>query len=243
MLLNDKKVGVTDLSQKFSVTEETIRRDLDKLEADGFITRTYGGAVLSNIETVANIPFYKRAAHAIEAKKQIAVLAQDVLTKAHTLFADSSSTVMEAVKLLKNRDDLTLVTNSAEMVKELYISDLNVISTGGTLNKKSLSFEGTLSESAIQRYNADVALISCKGLDMTVGVTDTNEAQARLKRTMIDQSGQVILLVNNAKFDSRAFVHLANFDKINHVITESRPPDGWPEFFAKHEIALTYPRN
>lgn len=240
ILLNDKKIVVTDLSQQFSVTEETIRRDLDKLERDGFITRTYGGAVLNSTETVANIPFYKRATHHIEAKKQMALLLQDVIHDQRTLFADSSSTVMEAIKLLKNRDELTIVTNSAEMTKELYISNVQVISTGGMLNKRSLAFEGDLAETAIQRYNTDIALISCKGLDMGTGVTDTNEGQARLKRMMIDQAHQVILLADSSKFDKKAFIHLADFDHINHIITESRPSDEWLAFFNQHGIQVHF---
>lgn len=121
ILINEKKVNVSDLSKKFSVTEETIRRDLEKLENEGFATRTYGGAVLNNEEPVSNIPFYKRADHNLQAKQQIAVLAKGILQNLTTISADSSTTVMETLKLLKNRSDLTIVTNSTEVLKELIL--------------------------------------------------------------------------------------------------------------------------
>lgn len=240
ILLNDKKVVVSDLSSHFSVTEETIRRDLDKLETEKFITRTYGGAILNNVETASNIPFYKRAAYNIDAKKQIAITAQKVLENQHTMFADSSTTVMETIKLLKNRDDLTIVSNSAEMARELFISKVNSFSTGGMLNKKSLAYEGDLAEDAIRRYNTDVAVISCKGIDQETGVTDTNESQARLKKLMIKQAKTVMLLIDSSKFDSKAFVKLTDFNNITHIVTDKKPSDAWLKFFSTQGIELHF---
>lgn len=242
MLLNDKKVVISDLSERFGVTEETIRRDLDKFEAEGFITRTYGGAVLNSVQTVSNIPFFKRASEKVEEKKQIAITATKILRDKHTIFADSSSTVMETVKLLKERNDLTIVSNSAEMSHELFISKVNVVSTGGMLNKQSLSYEGELAESSVRRYNTEAAVISCKGIDMLTGITDTNETQARLKRLMIDQADLVILLADLSKFDKKAFVKLGDFNAVTDIITDQKPSPIWLDFFTKLGISVHYPQ-
>lgn len=240
LLLNEKKVFVSDLSKKFSVTEETIRRDLDKLENEGLLTRTYGGAVLNSDEAISNVPFFKRAEHNLEQKQNIAINAQEALKSARTVFADASSTVMETIKLLKNREDLTIVTNSSEALKELIVSEVDVLSTGGNLNKRSLSLQGDLTEHAISKYNVDIAVISCKGLDFDTGVTDTNEVECRIKQQMIRQSSEVVLLVDHTKFHKKAFVHLANIEDITHIVTDSRPTKEWLDFFEKNKIGIFY---
>jgi DeoR/GlpR family transcriptional regulator of sugar metabolism len=135
MVANDKKVAVSNLSAIFQVTEETIRRDLEKLEDEGFLTRTYGGAVLNTTALSDNIHFYKRAKSHFEEKQIIARNALPFIKNKTTMAADSSSTAMELLKLLKERNDLTLLTNSAEAFHELAQSEINVVSTGGELNK------------------------------------------------------------------------------------------------------------
>lgn len=240
LLLNDKKVLVSDLSQKFSVTEETIRRDLEKLEAENFATRTYGGAVLNGEEIVSNIPFYKRAERNFEQKQNIAIKTIQLLKNKSTISADSSSTVMETLKLLKDRNDLTIVTNSTEALRELMLSTVNIMSTGGMFNKQSLSLQGTLAEQSIANYNVDSALISCKGLDIVTGITDSNEDEAKLKKRMILQSNEVILLADSSKFDKKAFVHLTDLTNITTVVTDLEPSQDWINFFEKNQIQLIY---
>ena len=97
----EKKVTVSDLSKLYKVTEETIRRDLDKLEAEGFLTRSFGGAVLNNSSQKENVQFYKRASINREEKKKIAVLAYDILSTKRAIATDASTTVMEAAKFMK----------------------------------------------------------------------------------------------------------------------------------------------
>ncbi len=240
LLLNDKKVLVSDLSQKFSVTEETIRRDLEKLEAENFATRTYGGAVFNGEEIVSNIPFYKRAEKNFEQKQNIAIKTVQLLKNRSTISADSSSTVMETLKLLKDRNDLTIVTNSTEALRELMLSSVNILSTGGMFNKQSLSLQGTLAEQSICNYNVDTAVISCKGLDIATGITDSNEDEAKLKMRMISQATEVILLADSSKFNKKAFVHLTNLSNITTIITDKEPSKEWITYLKTNQIQLIY---
>ncbi len=154
MVANDKKVTVSNLSGIFQVTEETIRRDLEKLEDEGFLTRTYGGAVLNTAMLTENIHFYKRASSFYEekqliARKLIARKALPFIDNKTTMAADSSSTVMELLKLLQDRSDLTLLTNSAEAIHVLAQSEIKVVSTGGELNKNTLSLQGRITKEII----------------------------------------------------------------------------------------------
>lgn len=159
MVVNDKKVAVSNLSSIFQVTEETIRRDLEKLEDEGFLTRTYGGAVLNTTALSDNIHFYKRAKSFFEEKQIIARNALPFIKNKTTMAADASSTAMELLKLLKERNDLTLLTNSAEAFHELAQSEINVVSTGGELNKNTLSLQGRITKEIISRYHVDILVM------------------------------------------------------------------------------------
>ena len=237
---NDKKVTVSNLSAIFQVTEETIRRDLEKLEDEGFLTRTYGGAVLNTAALSDNIHFYKRAKSFYEEKQKVARNALPFIKNKTTMAADSSSTAMELLKLLKERNDLTLLTNSAEAFHELAQSEINVVSTGGELNKNTLSLQGRITKEIISRYHVDIMVMSCKGLDIANGALDSNEAEAEIKKTMIRQAAEVALLVDHSKFDRKAFVQLVDLSHINYIITDKSPGAEWISFCKENNIQLVY---
>lgn len=235
----DKKVTVSNLSRTYQVTEETIRRDLEKLEAEGFLTRTFGGAVYNQSVQKENVHFYKRAAMNIEEKKKIASASFDFLKDKNTLATDSSTTVMEAVKLLKDKD-LTILSASTEIFRELGDTNIRIISTGGMFNKKTLSLQGQVAKDTVQRYHVNIALISCKGLDLEKGVTDTNESEAEVKKCMIRQAKEVALLVDHTKFGRTAFAHLLDFEDIDYLVTDERPDDEWIQLCREKNIQLIY---
>lgn len=240
LVSNDKKVYVSKLSAKFNVTEETIRRDLEKLEAEGILTRTYGGAVLNKDNSFGAVHFYKRASIHLEEKQMVAIKAVELLRNKATILADSSSTVMETLKLIKNWNNVTLLTNSTEALSELNQSELRVISTGGVLNKNSLSLQGVVAQKTIENYNVDILLMSCAGLDMQKGALDSNESEAELKKLMVHQATEVALLLDHTKFGKTAFVQLVDLSHIHYIVTDQRPNEEWMQFFEEHQIQVIY---
>ncbi|MDF2789802.1 MAG: DeoR-family transcriptional regulator [Neobacillus sp.] len=240
MVSNDKKVTVSNLSEIFQVTEETIRRDLEKLEAEGFLTRTYGGAVINVNGQAEGIHFYNRARSFLAEKQQIALKVIPLLEGKTTLSADSSTTVMELLKLLKDRDDLTLLTNSTEALHELAHSEIKVVSTGGEFNKSTLSLQGILTKGNIEKYHVDIFVMSCKGLDMESGALDSNEGEAGIKKVMLGHASEVALLVDHSKFDRKAFVKLAELEYVNYIITDKKPNNKWVQFCEENSIQLIF---
>lgn len=236
----EKKVSVSELSKLYKVTEETIRRDLEKLEAEGIITRTFGGAVLNNNIVLDNIHFYKRADINSEEKRKIAINFYDILNTKSTIATDSSTTVMEAVKLVKDNGELTILSVSTEIFRELSDSNIRVISTGGVFNKKTLSLQGQVAKENISRYHVDIALISCKGLDMEKGAMDTNDNETEVKRCMIKQAKEVALLVDHTKFNKTVFAHLVDLDEIDYLVTDKEPTQEWVRFCKEKNIRLIY---
>ena len=182
------KVIVSDLSRDFSVSEETIRRDLEKLDAEGLARKTYGGAV-SPAKKESDLPFNLRKSVNVEEKRKIAQLLSDIVSDGDTIFLDASSTAIFAVGQLKEKKELTVITNSVEILLEL--SDMagwNVISTGGLLREGTLSLTGTTALKTVQNYHADLAVFSAAGLDANFGVSETTEFNAAIKQEMIKNS-------------------------------------------------------
>ncbi|WP_151734919.1 DeoR/GlpR family DNA-binding transcription regulator [Paenibacillus tengchongensis] len=238
-----KKVFVADLARDFEVSEETIRRDLEKLDNEGIAKKSYGGAIL-NVHTNEDPSYSQRHAVNLEAKRAIAANVLELIGDGDSLMTDTSSTAFEALKrITEARSNLTLITNSLVVLSEFQHSGHKLISTGGVLGAQTNSFVGPSASHTIQRYNVDVALFSCKALSMSGGLSDSNEAEAELKILMQQQASKVILLADYSKFDRIAFVKLFSFDKVDYIVTDQKPPQEWIDFLKKYQVSLIYATN
>lgn len=185
-LQTDRRVVVSELSQIYEVSEETIRRDLDKLVNDGYAIKSYGGAVINENMNI-DLPFNIRKNRNVIGKQRIAELVAKIVQDGDSIMLDASSTAVYIAKGLKDKKNLTLITNSMEIVIELLdMSDWRVLSTGGVSREGSFALVGTQTNRMLQSYHADKAIISCKGLDMAAGLTDSDELLADNKRTMLE---------------------------------------------------------
>ncbi|MFO5759819.1 DeoR/GlpR transcriptional regulator, partial [Klebsiella pneumoniae] len=101
-----------------------------------------------------------------------------------------------------------------EAFHELAQSEINVVSTGGELNKNTLSLQGRITKEIISRYHVDIMVMSCKGLDMKNGALDSNEAEAEIKKTMVRQATEEAQLGGHSKFGRKACVELGHFTYI-----------------------------
>lgn len=239
LIHQDKRVLVSDLSKMFDVTEETIRRDLEKLEKEGILSRTYGGAVL-NRHTNEDLPYTTRNTINMDMKREIALKAMDLINDGDTLMVDPSSTSFEFMKTLNNKNNLTVITNSINILHEFASSALNIISTGGSLRSRSLSLVGPTAHDTVQKYNVDTAVIGCKGLSFDKGISDSNEPECELKKYMLSHADRIILLADHTKFDKTAFVKLADLEQIDYLITDRKPSAEWLELLGRKNIEVVY---
>ena len=135
-LTEDGKVIVADLSRLFNVTEETIRRDLEKLENEGLAKKTYGGAVLNQNQNNIDLPFTVRKETNVSEKRMVAQKTAELIKDGDYIMLDASSTAIFVAKEIKNRKNITLITNSVEILLEMADKeDWRVLSTGGSLKK------------------------------------------------------------------------------------------------------------
>lgn len=235
----DKKVYVSNLSQLFKVTEETVRRDLEKLENDSLLTRTYGGAIL-NQSTLEDLPFQTRTSMNHDIKKNISLKASTLISDNDTIMIDASTTSLELLEALQDKEGLTIITNSVKIPYDFINSRFNIISTGGTLRAHSLALVGSVAQNAIQNYYVNMAIMSCKGLSLDKGIMESNEPESELKRRMIKQAEIVILLVDHTKFDKTGFIKLFDFTDVDYIITDRQPDNNWLEVFEKYNIKVIY---
>lgn len=239
LLHQDKRVLVSELSRMFEVTEETIRRDLEKLEKEGIATRSYGGAML-NRHTNEDLPYTTRNTINVEIKRDIALKAVDLVNDGDTLMIDPSSTCFEFLKTLTELVMTVTLFFECSVLNEFASSNLNIISTGGSLRARSLSLVGPAAQETVQKYNVDTAIISCKGMSPDKGISDSNEPECELKKHMLRHADKVILLADHTKFDKNAFVKLADWEQIDYLITDERPSDAWLQLLQGKNIEVLY---
>jgi len=237
----DKKVIVSDLSKAFDVSEETIRRDLEKLSEEGQVTKTYGGAVL-NEKGGIDLPFNVRQKVNPEGKMIIAELISQQIEEGDHIFLDASTTAVYIAKSLKQKGRLTVITNSIENILELADMDnWDIISTGGMLRANSMSLLGKRAFDSVSSYNADKLIMSCKGFDIEKGITDGNDETTSMKQNMIAASEKVYLAVDSSKFDKIAFSQICTMSDIDYVVTDKKPEDKWLVALKENGIKCLFP--
>lgn len=226
-LASDGKVVVSDLAREYSVTEETIRRDLEKLDRDGLARKTYGGAVKNENYNI-DLPFHVRKQSNVESKRKIARLIADMIQDGDYIMLDSSTTALYVIHSIQDRKKITLITNSIEILIELCNKpDWTIISTGGTLKEGGLSLVGYQAERTVNNFHVDLAVCSCKGFDTERGVTDSNEPDSEIKKAFFAAAKKRILAVDSSKFDKSSFVKVCGINDIDTVVTDKKPSAEW----------------
>ena len=239
-LTADGKVIVSELARDFDVTEETIRRDLEKLDRDGIAAKTYGGAVSKN-NSALDLPYNVREGVNVAEKQDISEKILSLIHDGERIMLDSSSTALYIVKKIKSKKNLTIITNSVKILIELADkSDWTVLSTGGVLKKGGLSLTGSSAEKMIKSYHVDTAICSCKGLDIDLGVTDSNENDSLIKQAMLASAERKILALDGEKFDRKSFVTVCGTNDIDIIVTDSKPSEKWLSYCSEKEINLVY---
>ena len=236
-LNEEKKVYVSELAKLFEVTEETIRRDLEKLEGKDLLRRSYGGAVL-NERAESDISFVKRSTLLSENKKAIAARAARLVHDGDTLMVDASTTSLALIEELQHHKDLTIITNSVRIVHDFLQGPFHLISTGGAVRPDSCALVGDVTRMALRRYNVSFAFLGCKGLDREKGIMESNEAESTIKECMAAQAERVVLLADHTKFGQTAFVHSFDFTCIDTLVTDEPLTTSWRDFLEKHKVEL-----
>jgi DeoR family fructose operon transcriptional repressor len=212
-------VRIEELRAELGVSLATVRRDLSELEARGELRRVHGGAV--SVEDRLPEPLFDaKAAEAIHEKQRIAAVALGLVGPGETIYLDSGSTVLELARLLRDRADLTVVTNSLPAAVELAGGGPRVIVIGGELRTLSRALVGPLSRLVLDELFVDRAFMGTFSLSLLDGLSTTDPGEAFTKRLVLDRARQVVLLADSRKAGTRALARAGDLDRIHLLVTD-----------------------
>ncbi len=238
ILETEGAVWVSKLSTELGVTEETIRRDLEKLEKQELLVRTHGGAVPID-ESTYELSLETRKRTNVDVKEKLAREAVQFIVPGDIIFLDASTTTFYMAKELKKMANVTVVTNSLRVINELSgHENLKVIGIGGIASHNQ-SFVGSLAETLVENsFFANKMFFSSKGVDSEVGILESNEQECGIKKKMMENSRQKFYLCDKSKIGRVGFVKLAPFEKIDYFITEADLDSSWQEKFAENKVEI-----
>ena len=225
LLGKEGPVSVSKLSSEFGVAEETVRRDLEKLEKQEKLLRTHGGAV--PVDDNKREPSLERRKRLnVEAKERVASVAAELISPGDTVFLDASTTTYFIAREIKNMENITVITNSLETIACLSESrGIRLIGTGGIVGPAQ-SFVGSLAEEEIRRkYFANKFFFSSRGITAEAGILDSNEQECSIKKCMIENSRTKIYVCENTKIGRVGFEKLASFEDIDYFVCETEPEE------------------
>lgn len=229
-------ITVSELSAFFHVSEETIRRDLTRMEGDGLLEKTYGGAYIRD-GMHREVPFSLRNVAYVREKERIGSRAAELVEHGDTIFLDASTTALHVGQSIIGMHNLIVISNALAVAYRLAEApDIKVITIGGTLRRTSLTSVGRSAEDSIVKYYADKTFFSCDGVDREHGITDANEKEAEVRKAMLRQSRQRVLVADYTKFDRTSFMLIDDFDNVDTVITDRPLSEEWLKFFRNKNI-------
>lgn len=213
-------IRVDELSNEFDVSTVTIRNDLDFFEEKGLIHRTYGGALLR--KSVYNDPSLEEKEKLnVEEKKKIGAHAAELVNDGDAIILDSGSTTREIALRLKDKKNITVMTNAINIALELAgQADIQVMLTGGVLREKSYSLVGPEAENTIKNYYFDKLFLGVDGVDFEHGLTTPHPQEAQLNRIMVKHSSEVIAVTDSSKFGRHSFSYICGLDPIGRIVTD-----------------------
>ena len=230
---------VSDLSEQLSISQITIRKDLEYLQSKGVIQRSHGGALRIQSGTLVDPSLQEKQKHNFREKERIAAAAMKLVEEGQCIILDSGTTTTAVAERLKRFKQLTVITNAVNIAAELAGTDFEVILVGGTMRKNSFSLVGPLAEDNLEEMHADILFLGVDGFDLEVGITTPNFLESRVNRAMVKAARHVVAVCDSSKFSRRSLSRIVPPGAIHHVITDQNLPKDIQDALRAMGIALT----
>jgi len=212
---------VAELCERFEASEATIRRDLDELAGDGVLRRTHGGAMRVGPAT-PEPPIFQRAHEHARCKASIGRAAAELIADGETVFLGSGSTVLAVAHHLKQRRELTVISNSLPVINLLAnVPGISVVVLGGLLRQSELSMIGHITEQAVTELRADKVIMGIRAVHLKQGLTNDFLPETMTDRTIVRLSPQIILVADHTKFGQISTAFVAPITAVDTVVTDS----------------------
>jgi DeoR family transcriptional regulator, aga operon transcriptional repressor len=217
---------VGELSPTLSISQITIRKDLDHLQSKGLIQRTRGGALRLQSGALSDPSLQEKQKQHSHEKQRIAAAAAGIVQEGQCVMLDFGTTTSAIARSLKQFSQLTVITNAVNIAADIAGTDFELILIGGTLRKNSSSLVGLLAEDVLEEMQADILFLGVDGFDPEIGLTTPNFLESRVNRAMVKASGQVVAVCDSTKFNRRSLSRIVPLSAIHCVITDNDLPKG-----------------
>ena len=223
-LKRSSSVSISSMARRLGMSEMTIRRDLEKLENSADVRRTRGGAVVAE-RTVFEFAYQERQRAQSAQKQCIARAALRLIKPGQRIILDTGTTTLHLAALLKEREDLTVITPSLAVASELqYASGVEVILLGGILHRRSPDLTGPLTEHCLDLFSADWAFQGAEAVGDDGSIYNVDLQLAQVDRKMREKAAKACLLVDGSKFGRTSLVRDGTLADFNLVITDDSVP-------------------
>jgi DeoR/GlpR family transcriptional regulator of sugar metabolism len=213
-------LNVSELSDRFSVSVVTIRKDLDNLESEGLLQRTFGGAVFSH-RSRFNRSFLERGQQYRREKCAIAAAAYSYIKDGDTIMLDAGTTTLALAQHLRSHIRSALViTCSVPAALELSSAGYDILLLGGMVRNKSLALLGRETLRIIEQYRADKAFLGSSGFTAEMGHTTPNPEDAQVKEAILRSANETYVLVDSSKYGHRCLTSFARLRDVDLTITD-----------------------
>ncbi len=216
------RVGVEDLAARFSVTPQTIRRDLNDLCERGLLTRMHGGARPPN--SVANVNYDERQFEYAEEKRRIGIAAASMIPRNSSLILNIGTTTEAVARAIYDHRDLVVITNNLNVVNILRRSPAKeLIIAGGVVRQSDGGVVGEATMEFIRNFRVDLAVIGASAVAEDGAVLDFDYREVSVARAIIQTARSTMLVFDHSKFEKRAPVRICDVGDIDTIVTDARP--------------------
>jgi DeoR family glycerol-3-phosphate regulon repressor len=239
LLQGREYVAIETLAQACKTSPQTIRRDLNTLEVEGKVQRYHGGARIVGDMPIAT--YEVRSASHVEEKEIAASLLVELVPDGSTLFLAGGSTLALAARSLRDRENLTIVTNNLHAAVALYDrTGFQLHMVGGFMRPASGSLTGDHTSRDIERFSLDIAVIGTCGIDGEGSLLEYDQSLVQPILAMMANARETILVADASKFNATGIVRGAHLRDVHHLVTSSKPSVSTAALLAEHNVQTHY---
>lgn len=222
LLSHQGRLRVSEIVERFSISEATARRDLESLALQGKAQRVHGG-VIAVEQAPPELPILEREGEQSDEKTRIGRATARLVSNNETVFLGSGTSVLEVARNLRDRKNLTVITNSLPVLNTLAgIEEITVISLGGMLRESELSFIGHITEQALAEVRVDKVIMGTRGVSLEHGLTNDYLQETLTDRAILKIGREVIIVADHSKVNRVSTVLLAPLNTMNILVTDSK---------------------
>ena len=219
-----KSITIETICNECNVSQATGRRDLDKLHKEGIITRVHGGAIALK-KSHPESPLFQRMEIQTENKKRIGAAMAALIQNGETVFLGSGTTVYEVAKYLRDRQELTVITNSLLVINELITnSTITLVALGGIMRHSEQSMIGGIAEESLAGLYVDKVIIGIHGIDIEQGLTNHDLPEAITDRKILEAGKRVFIVADHTKLGAVSVSKVAPITIVDTIVTDTSIP-------------------